>query len=447
MNRLVPLVLLACVGGSVVLAGHAAPEPSASQVPQQRLLGIAPPASNLLFNDAVLHEIRLTINPADWQALKDNFLENLYYPCDLEWGGLVIRNIGIRSRGWASRSGTKPGLRVDFDRYVNTQTFLGLKSFVLRNNTQEVSMMNERVGMQLFRRMGVPVSREAPTTIFVNGEYAGLYTIVESVDKAFLRRHFFEDAGYLFDFQFEGNPYYFEYLGPDPAVYVPFPFKPDTHEQAPEPQVIERLIWTINETPGDLFRDAIAEYLDLAPLVRQVAIEVFLADFDGFTGEYGANNFYLYRFAGTTRFIFIPWDKSHAFSSVEYNVFHNITDVPDELRNRLIARALSYPDLYNLYLDTLLECAAVVEDRHDTDTGLNWLEREVERVYAQIREAALADPVKPFTNDQFEEAVEGLRMFASHRAGSVMRQVNEVRPSEPQESNRPVNGRRWFRRR
>ena len=56
----------------------------------------------------------------------------------------IVRNVGIRSRGMGSRSGIKPGLRVDFDRYTTDQKFLGLKSFILRNNTQDASNMRER---------------------------------------------------------------------------------------------------------------------------------------------------------------------------------------------------------------------------------------------------------------------------------------------------------------
>src|SRR5439155_17327191 len=98
------------------------------------LFGITPPQNSSLahadafFDDSVVHEIRLVINSRDWQSLKDHYLDNTYYPCDMSWGDHTVRNIGIRSRGTGSRSGVKPGLRVDFDRYVTDQKFLGLKS-------------------------------------------------------------------------------------------------------------------------------------------------------------------------------------------------------------------------------------------------------------------------------------------------------------------------------
>src|SRR6267378_6793914 len=150
------------------------------------------------FNDTILQEIRLDIFPADWEKLKANFLDNTYYPSDMTWRfkgqDVAIPQIGIRSRGTGSRSSLKPGLRVDFDRYDSKQKFAGLKSFILRNNTQDASMMHEFIAMGLMRRMGLPAMREAFTKLYVNGAYLGLYTVVESPDKTFLNEHFGEES-------------------------------------------------------------------------------------------------------------------------------------------------------------------------------------------------------------------------------------------------------------
>ena len=91
-------------------------------VPQAALAQTTPPPApvadpaDAFFDGTVLHDIFLTINSRDWASLKEHFLENTYYPCDLKWNDQTVRNIGIRSRGTGSRSGVKPGLRVDFDR-------------------------------------------------------------------------------------------------------------------------------------------------------------------------------------------------------------------------------------------------------------------------------------------------------------------------------------------
>src|SRR6266566_1359054 len=314
-----------------------------------------PAPDDIFFDDSGVKSISIAINSRDWENLKVHYLENTYYPCDFKWEGQTIRNIGIRSRGTGSRSGVKPGLRVDFNRYTTDQTFLGLKSVVLRNDVQDPSTMHERISMLFFRRMGLPAPREAHTRLYINNEYTGLYTIVESIDKNFLKRTYGEDGGYLFkyDYNVDDAPYYLEWRGSDAANYVPHPFKPETHEDDPHPETVAELLRIVNQDSDAILRRTVVAYLDLEKFIRHIAVEAFLADNDGFNGNYGTNNFYFYRFEVSTVFNFIAWDKSNAFNDGPgYPIWHNILDAVEE--NRLTMRALAYDDLRQLFLDTLL---------------------------------------------------------------------------------------------
>jgi spore coat protein H len=422
MKRVHVLGVLLLIAAGVVVDG---------QTVRPQLLGIGQTplsGADAFFDDTVLHEIRLDINSKDWQSLKDHYLENTYYPCDMRWRDQTVRYIGIRSRGTGSRSGIKPGLRVDFDRYTADQKFLGLKSYILRNNTQDASNMRERLSMLLFRRLGLPASREAHTKLYVNNAYVGVYTIVESVDKDFLKRNLGEDGGYLYkyDYPSEAQRYYFEDWGSNPAAYVPLPFKPETHEDDPRPEFIVQLTQTINQTSDAAFRTAIAEYLDLTKFIRHVAVEMFLADYDGFLGDFGMNNYYLYRFQDKKLFTFIAWDKSQAFSSPTFSIWHNIRGVSGSQMNRLMTRALASRDLYDLYLDTLLECVTSASEPGVADTR-GWLVREIDRENTQIRDAVLIDPEKNYTNDQFDGEVNKLREFVQQRGSFVSQEVNASR--------------------
>src|SRR6185295_10049941 len=136
------------------------------------------------------------------------------------------------------------------------------------------------------------------------------------------------------------------------------------------------------------------EFLDLKKFLKHVAIENFLADQDGITGDYGPNNFYLYRFENRNLFIFLPWDKSQAFwesPSPNYFIFRNIDDGTVTHRNRLVARALADTELRELYLDTLLACADAAGAPSDGtisapgSEALGWLEAEIVREYDQIK--------------------------------------------------------------
>jgi hypothetical protein len=390
---------------------------------------VEPDAAAPFFVDTQLEEIRLLINSRDWETLKATFRTNAYYPADFKWRDTLVRNVGIRSRGNGSRSGVKPGLRIDFDRYSTKQKFLGLKSLVLRNNVQDPSSLRERVSMLFFARMGIPAPRELHAKLFVNSEYAGLYTVVEAVDRAFLMRVFGEDKGYLFDYDYDPAtpPYYMEYRGSDPSKYVPQPFSPETNELDPHPEIIERLIYTVNSVPAASFRSAIEEYLDVGAFIRYVAVETFLGETDGFIGEWGMNNFYLYRPPQSNRFTILPWDKSQAlFGSPALTIWHNITDVPEANRNRLMTRLLESPDLRSLYLDTLASAARSASEAAPADPR-GWLEREIEREALQVRDAVYADTSKPYTNAEFEATVEALKVFARQRPGFVLAEAAQSR--------------------
>src|SRR4030095_4498983 len=114
--------------------------------------------SDDLFDPTVLHDIQLTMKPGDWETLQENYLNDTYYPADMQWREVVIAQVGVRSRGSGSRNKRKPGLKVDFGRYLD-QTAFGLKSIVLANAIQDPSMLAQRVGLGMFARMGMPSSR------------------------------------------------------------------------------------------------------------------------------------------------------------------------------------------------------------------------------------------------------------------------------------------------
>ena len=375
-----------------------------------------------LFNPDVVHRLDLLVNSRDWEKLKTDFQLNDYYPADVKWNGLTVHNVGIRSRGLGSRSGIKPALRVDMNRYTTGQQFLGLKSFLLDNLVQDPTGIKELVAMRLYQRMGLPAPREAHVALYVNNSYAGLYGIVESIDKDFLARVFGERApgntendGYLFEFDFI-DPWYFNYMGSGLEFYASR-FDPQTHEQAPMETLyrpIEAMTRAINESPDATFVEAVSPYLDLPLFMRHVAVQTFIAEPDGILGYAGMANFHLYRFEDSTRSQFIAWDEDRAFDAADRPILIG----HDE--NVLMRRAMSIPALRAAYFDGLLEAAAVA-------TTSGWLAQEIATRRAQVTPFMQTDPVKPYSNEEFEAAMNALAAFPAARAAFVNAQVPSLR--------------------
>ena len=383
------------------------------------VLGGAPPiaaqTTDDLFNPGVVRRLDLLVNSTDWDKLKANFQANDYYPADVQWEGMTVRNIGIRSRGGGSRSGTKPGLRLDFNRYVSGQEFLGLEAMVLDNLTQDASGLRERVAMRFFQRRGLPAPREAHVALFVNNQYVGLYAVVEEIDKDFLARVFgrnasgVENDGYLFEYQWFTN-WYFNYFGDNLDTFAML-FDPVTHENAPAAELygpLEAMVRTINGVPDEEFVAAVSVYLDLPLFLKHVAVQNVLAEVDGILGYAGLNNFYLYRFENSQRSQFIAWDEDHALWMAEFPVTYMHQE------NVLVRRAMNVPELRAAYFAALRSAA---------DDAAGWLEQEIQQQRALVTELMFADPVKPFSNEQFQADVDALVAFAQRRPAIVRCEV------------------------
>ena len=109
------------------------------------------------FDPNTIQEIRLTINTRDLRTLREVSRQHL-----LHGRRAVEGHSRAECRravaGNSSRNDRKMALRVDADRYVTGQRFLGLKSFVLKNLWTDPSMLRE-LAMTMFSRLGQPASR------------------------------------------------------------------------------------------------------------------------------------------------------------------------------------------------------------------------------------------------------------------------------------------------
>jgi uncharacterized protein (TIGR03437 family) len=364
------------------------------------------------FDDTQLQEVRLTMAPADWQLLHERYLESTYYPASFRWRDIELAKVGVRSRGSGTRNPIKPNLGIDFSRYDSKQRFLSLKSLTTRNFAQDASMVREFLTMKIFARLGLPYLREAHARVYVNEEYAGIYLLVEPIDSRYLRSRFGEDKGYLYDYGWDGTSYRFEYKGGDPSLYVPVPFEPKTNEDAPDAERLVEMIRLINQAPDDRFAELVGEYLHFDSFLAHIAAEQFAGETDGFLGESGMANFYLYRRMADNRFVILVWDKDNTFSSPDRPLLQNAPG------NVLIRRALQVPELRQRFLEIAMHATESLEGP--------WLAQEHERAYAQIRDAALADPYRVCSlpdqllvrcpAGEFEAENRNVRHFVAERA-------------------------------
>lgn len=156
------------------------------------------------FNPEKITTVSLTISDEDWQDMLTNPLAEEYHVCSIEINGDVYEAAAIRTKGMtslsqvASSNSDRYSFKIKSDEYVKDQTFNGLGKFVLNNNYQDATYMKEFLSYQMMTELDVPTPLFAYAAVYINGEYYGLYLMVEAVEEEFAERNFGADFGNLY---------------------------------------------------------------------------------------------------------------------------------------------------------------------------------------------------------------------------------------------------------
>ena len=119
-------------------------------------------------------------------------------------------------------------------------------------------------------------------------QFIGLYTLVEQVDKTFLKRHFGSSKGLLLKPEgIQGLPY----LGADWQPYEEF-YRPKSDATEAQKQRLIDLTRLINFATDDDFASQIDTLFNLDNFTRYIAVCSAIVNLDSFVGI--GHNYYLY---------------------------------------------------------------------------------------------------------------------------------------------------------
>src|SRR5262245_28498616 len=229
---------------------------------------------------------------------------------------VALADVGVRYKGNGTflegQAAGKSSYKVDLNHFVKGQKFAGVSKLNLHSNVTDGSWMNEVLSYRLYRDAGVPAPRTAYAKVYLtvgraDRKYAGLYSLVENVDGAFVAHHLANKGGAIFK---PVSVNLFRYLGEDWAKYNQTfdPKDPLTDDQKRRMIDFTRLVSRAD--PAE-FAAQIGSFLDLEEFARYMAVMVFLSDLDGILGP--GQNFYMYLDPKTEKFSFLPLDQDHSF--------------------------------------------------------------------------------------------------------------------------------------
>ena len=383
--------------------------------------------SSYLFDDSQILDVALTIGPESFEAINAEAqppgcvpYQRNYYTADAVVDGVEFPGVGLRVKGGCGSARTldqKAAFKVNLswdDPAIpgcpDTRRVYGTKRLTLNNMVQDRSFLHERLGYHFYKLMGVPTPRAAHVRLAVNGEPWGLYLNVETIGRRMLSRWFASNGGMLY----EGT--YFCDLVPqnvpetedNDSMCLSRKFEPDACDGNPDPgddpltyQPIRDFVAQVAALPDGEFYPAIRELVDFDEFLSLWAADSILGHWDGYALQV-VNNYRIYHHPLSDDWSIIPTGIDQTFDR-DYNPF-----APNGM---LAARCLAEPDCAQAFADRLYEGLAIFESAGLVDM--------VASIDAQIAAEVAADPRKPGTIDDYNNARAATIAFIERRAGEI----------------------------
>ncbi|MBM4068557.1 MAG: hypothetical protein FJ271_06380 [Planctomycetes bacterium] len=319
---------------------------------------------------------------------------------DVTFDGKTYKNVGVRYKGnytfLATAKSLKKSLKFDFNRHVKGQKLDGLTGLNFNCGVSDPSRAREALSYAFFRDAGVPAPRTsvAELTLTVPGKYdkelVGVYTVVETVNKGFLKTHFKDGKGMLLKPEgLQGGP---AYIGSNWNLYKERYRPKDQPTDAQKKRLID-FAKLISSADDEAFAREIVAFLDVEAFLRFVAANALLANLDSYLG-YG-HNYFLYLIPETNKFAFIPWDLDLSLATwpaagmpeqqVQLSIHH-----PHAGKNKLIDRLFAIKQHKERYLAFVKDMTATTFTKKKLLENLEHIEGALKTPMANEAKAVAA---------------------------------------------------------
>lgn len=290
-------IVLACLFGSVMGVRAANYRPAASR---------SHAGDELFTNNVGVRHLQIEIPAEGIEALRRfsfrsrQEVQRTNVAAVIREGDQKWTNVAVHIKGAFGSFQTiqqKPALTLNFDKWVDGQTFHGLKKISLNNSAQDPSYLSEKICREIYVAAGVPVPRADYATVELNGRYLGLFVLTEGWNKQFLRRHFSDDRG---NFYYAGAAH--DIHKPETAA---FGRDPTNHAML---KAVTAAAQTTNHTRRIA---ALRETLDFDRFISMTALDCLMWNWDGYA--LNKNNYRMFHDRAANRLVLFPHGVDQMF--------------------------------------------------------------------------------------------------------------------------------------
>lgn len=302
--------------------------------------------SDYLFDQSKLPTLELTVTEADLHKINNDPAAEEYVEASLTFEGETISPVGLRYKGSIGAfagclsgpglfepSGYKVCSKLSMKIKINwegrTDKFYGLKKIQLHSMNLDPSQMHDRLGYWLFAQMGVPTPRAVHARLMINGQYAGLYCMIEQIDGRFSRYNFDDGEGNIYKeiWPLDGNG----------DLHTDFNYRgalKTNEDDNPSLDIIKGLALDVrNAENDDQLKETVEKWMDIDNIISYCMVDRMIKHDDGpfhwyCFGGCSPHNFYFLEEPNNQKIHLIPWDLDNAFENI--TVPNGVTNIPDD---------------------------------------------------------------------------------------------------------------------
>lgn len=300
-------------------------------------------------------------------------------------------DVEVRNYGELGRFFLKKSYELNFRE---EQPFDSRAAIILSSQYLDSSLLRSRLAADVFRHGGFMVFDAWPVALFLNGDYRGVYHMVEPVDEHFFqRRH--TTPGNCYKAIRRNAKFTLVGIGDIRCSFEKQPVDDGDYRD------LEYLLEILDTAPAESLPVKLADILDVEDYLRYLAVSVLTTNTDGFE-----HNFFIRR---TThdRFRFIPWDLDKTFDNASWTPWGF---------NHLTERLLEVPEYltyYKRYLGQLIE----TEFREDRILS------RIDELAEEIREAYKNDPYTSAKGWDLDREADAIKDFVRNRSDFLRTQL------------------------
>lgn len=284
----------------------------------------------------------LQLSNEDRNSLR--FEPRTYVRMQIREASNTYTNVAVKVKGsrGSSRSidgrfnDNKPALTLNFDKFTKDQEFFGLDKIHLNNSVQDETYLNEFVASRLFLAAGVPTARATHALVKLNDTDLGLYVLKEGYDKRFLKKHFGDNDGNLYDGGFLND--------------IDDWLEKDSGDGPNDWSDLKQLLKAVNQSDLDERLAETEKILDVDKFLTFTALEMLTCHWDGYS--HNRNNYRLYHNPTNGKFVFIPHGMDQMFWEIDYSLIPTQSNGGRGWRRRGLVtdQVMQIPELQRRYI-------------------------------------------------------------------------------------------------